>query len=115
MIFLLLYACILRPTYSGNGGSLSSECRLLEVIEDLFLELKTISCDIVSVACDSVAFRYAIFDPFKSIDINALKEQGTDEVYQLMGKLPRKQNPGWLNISRLTILGAFTKVRASDS
>ena len=56
MIFLLLYACILRPTYSGNGGSLSSECRLLEVVEDLFLELKTISCDSVSVACDSVAF-----------------------------------------------------------
>ena len=116
MIFLLLvYACILRPTYSGNGGSLSGKCRLLEVVEDFFLELKTISCDIVSVACDSVAFRGAIFDPFKSIDINALKEEGTDEVWQLLGKLPRKRNPGWLNISHLTILAAFAKVRASVS
>ena len=31
------------------------------------------------------------------------------------GKLPRKWNPGWLNIARLTILAALAKVRASDS
>ena len=77
---------------SGNGGSLSSECRLLEVVEDFFLELKTISCDIVSVACDSVVLRCAIFDPFKSIDINSLKQEGTDEIWQLQltGKSPMK-------------------------
>ena len=73
------------------------------------MELKTISCDIVSIACDSDAFRCAIFDPFKSIDINALTEEGTDEVWQLLEKLPRKRNPGWLNITRLTILAAFAK------
>ena len=50
------------------------------------MELKTISCDIVSVACDSVALPSATFDPFKSTDINTFKQEGTDKIWQLLGK-----------------------------